>query len=81
MKYSVYIPKNLEEHMRKYLEGHPGLTFSALVREAPEKKARFRHNKLTSLAGFISFQMTDGKAANERERLENEFIECGLNQR
>ncbi len=54
MRRTIYLPDELNARVDAYLENHPGMTLSALVREALEARVkRLDPAALLELAGFV----------------------------
>ena len=66
MKRTVYIPDDLAEQLRQYLDDHPDQTLSSIVQEALEEKFAARDiSKLLALAGIV--QEAPRNAAEDAE--------------
>ncbi len=70
MRRTIYLPEDLAQRVEAYLREHPGVTLSALVREALEQKLSPRDPRaILELAGLVTQASTSA-----RERAEDQFV-------
>ena len=70
MRRTIYLPDELDERVREYLEKHPELSFSALVRQMLDRRVkRLDPAAFLELAGIVKTPSTPA-----RERAEDQFV-------
>jgi hypothetical protein len=70
MRRTIYLPEDLAHRVETYLHEHPGVTLSALVREALENQlCPPDPSAILELAGLVKEASTSA-----RERAEDQFV-------